>query len=653
MNVRQSVRHLSGVTIVLFGLVSLVSPGIARGLATNDGAPAVAARTAASGSGAGGISAGFLYAVSCAPTGDCMLVGTLGNSGEPLAEEWDGANFTPLGVPLPSHADGAQFSGVSCPTATTCIAVGYAFYANTNGPLAELWNGSAWRVLPNPHTSGALVPSYASVSCTSESSCMVAGSLSNGMGQLLDPFAAWWDGSTWSTQTLPLPAGGGFPGFSAVSCAAPDSCVAVGTNPGFGPGSGTFAESWNGSVWTLMTTPNPPSTGLLNTGFTGVSCATTSNCIAVGSQVAGSWNGHRWTLLSIPEPKGSAELTAVSCTSASACVAVGQFDATGSSVPFSDTWNGSGWKLVPMANPSVVPNPYGFAGGDQATLNGVSCSSATVCVSAGQNSWYPDNNLTLVETLGGATWSFVFPSRITAGVATPDGGGYLLVDERGTVYSFGDAIWQGDLAGTTLDSPIVGIALDATTGGYWLLGADGGVFSFHARFYGCAAPLHLAAPAVGIEATPSGDGYRIVAADGGVFDFGHAPFYGSMGGKHLNQPVVGMAGDSATGGYWLVTADGGIFAFHARFYGSAGALHLRKPVVAIGSLASGAGYRMVAGDGGVFDYGAARYSGSLGGKTLPAPIVAVANQADNSGFWLPGTSGVVYPFGGAQALGNA
>ncbi|MDA8287500.1 MAG: hypothetical protein M0014_03415, partial [Actinomycetota bacterium] len=64
-------------------------------------------------------------------------------------------------------------------------------------------------------------------------------------------------------------------------------------------------------------------------------------------------------------------------------------------------------------------------------------------------------------------------------------------------------------------------------------------------------------------------GYWEVAADGGVFAF-HAPFYGSMGGKALNKPVVGIAADPATGGYWEVASDGGVFAFHAPFYGSMG-----------------------------------------------------------------------------------
>jgi hypothetical protein len=45
-----------------------------------------------------------------------------------------------------------------------------------------------------------------------------------------------------------------------------------------------------------------------------------------------------------------------------------------------------------------------------------------------------------------------------------------------------------------------------------------------------------------MEATDDGGGYWIVAADGGVFSYGDAPFEGSMGGQRLNKPMVGMSG---------------------------------------------------------------------------------------------------------------
>ena len=72
-----------------------------------------------------------------------------------------------------------------------------------------------------------------------------------------------------------------------------------------------------------------------------------------------------------------------------------------------------------------------------------------------------------------------------------------------------------------------------------------------------------------MAATIEGSGYWLVGGDGGVFSYGSAHFYGSAGGLPLNQPVVGMARTHDNKGYWLVAADGGIFAYgDASFYGS-------------------------------------------------------------------------------------
>jgi hypothetical protein len=80
-----------------------------------------------------------------------------------------------------------------------------------------------------------------------------------------------------------------------------------------------------------------------------------------------------------------------------------------------------------------------------------------------------------------------------------------------------------------------------TSGGYWLVASDGGVFSFGAPFLGSTGSLHLVAPVVGMAATGDGLGYYLVASDGGVFAFPDAEYLGSMGGTHLNAPVVGIA----------------------------------------------------------------------------------------------------------------
>jgi hypothetical protein len=125
------------------------------------------------------------------------------------------------------------------------------------------------------------------------------------------------------------------------------------------------------------------------------------------------------------------------------------------------------------------------------------------------------------------------------------------------------------------------MAVDAATGGYWLVASDGGIFAFNAPFEGSTGGTRLSRPIVGMAARTDGKGYWMVASDGGIFTFGDAGFYGSEGWKPLTKPIVGMAVDAGTGGYWLVASDGGIFSFNAPFAGSLGAVHLRQPIVGI------------------------------------------------------------------------
>jgi lipoate synthase len=57
-------------------------------------------------------------------------------------------------------------------------------------------------------------------------------------------------------------------------------------------------------------------------------------------------------------------------------------------------------------------------------------------------------------------------------------------------------------------------------------------------------------------AAPAGAGYWMVAADGGVYSYDGAGFYGSAGGLTLNRPIVGMAATPTAGatGWWPPTA---------------------------------------------------------------------------------------------------
>ncbi|MGI8682705.1 MAG: hypothetical protein ACR2JO_11380 [Mycobacteriales bacterium] len=144
----------------------------------------------------------------------------------------------------------------------------------------------------------------------------------------------------------------------------------------------TLAERWNGTSWTVQSTPNP--IGGENVNLTGVSCASTTVCTAVGQYfgphgrdltLAERWNGGRWTIQPTPRPAGTRgieliELSGVSCPSTTACAAVGSYYDSGSDrvVTLAERWNGNGWTIESTPNPT---------GADVSELNGVSCASST------------------------------------------------------------------------------------------------------------------------------------------------------------------------------------------------------------------------------------------------------------------------------------
>ncbi len=171
------------------------------------------------------------------------------------------------------------------------------------------------------------------------------------------------------------------------------------------------------------------------------------------------------------------------------------------------------------------------------------------------------------------------------GMAANGTKGYWIADSKGYVYGFGNApVFSNPIAGTVND--IVSIIATPDGGGYYLIGADGGVFAYgDATYYGSLPGMKITPnqPIVGAALTADGKGYYLVGKDGGVFAFGDAQFYGSTGAIKLNAPIVGMAIDPTNGGYDLFAADGGVFTFDPNgangFYGSMGGQHLNQPIV--------------------------------------------------------------------------
>ena len=103
--------------------------------------------------------------------------------------------------------------------------------------------------------------------------------------------------------------------------------------------------------------------------------------------------------------------------------------------------------------------------------------------------------------------------------------------------SFGNAVFQGSLAGGPVPKPVVALTATPDGGGYWMLTAEGGVFTFGtAPFLGSLPGVGVSARAVDLVARPQGDGYWILDDRGGVHPFGGAPGVGSLRPRSPSLP---------------------------------------------------------------------------------------------------------------------
>jgi hypothetical protein len=268
----------------------------------------------------------------------------------------------------------------------------------------------------------------------------------------------------------------------------------------------------------------------------------------------------------------------------------------------------------------------------------------------------------------GALWAA--PTYAAAAPSRPTPG-YWLVGADGGVFSF-DAPFYGSATATSPGgcgfSPQPPSTLNARFGcdaiastpsgnGYWLLNAYRWATAFGQAGQpdqsGCTGLNGAKGSWAGIASSPTGNGFLLASSNGAVVGCGDAvPFVG-LTSETLNAPVVGMAATPDSKGYWLVASDGGVFAFgDATFDGSVGGKRLSAPVAGIAATPDGKGYWLVASDGGVFAFGDAAFDGSMGGKRLNAPVAGIAATPDGTGYWLAAADGGVFSFGSAPFEGS-
>jgi hypothetical protein len=321
-----------------------------------------------------------LRAMAAVSSADVWAVGFFQATGgtRALTEQWNGTSWTvvpspaavgtslsgPNGVaagsrrtptPTPSPTPSSSFSalnGVAAISASDIWTVGNAgISGSTDLTLTEHWNGSSWSVVPSPNA-GTSFNTLLAVAADSTSDVWAVGSFqtTSGTQTLIEQ----WNGTAWTV--IPSPnVGTGSNQLNGVVAISPTNAWAVGFGGNAGGQEQTLVEQWNGTTWSVVSSPN---VGTFANELDAVATVSASDIWAVGSAANSTqtlveqWDGTRWSV--VPSPNGNSaagssnDLAALSVVSAGDVWAAGfTTDSFGNLVTLTEQWNGTTWTVVP------------------------------------------------------------------------------------------------------------------------------------------------------------------------------------------------------------------------------------------------------------------------------------------------------------------
>jgi hypothetical protein len=407
---RLSWRRLATTTVLTFGVVTSWTIPASAGSTSRSGTSISHSWSITQTRPIAGVKGASLGSVSCITVRDCFAVGSTYQASlglgapaslgvvpgqHPLIEHFDGRSWQLI----PSPAVPGVLDGVSCVSASFCLAVGLTAQVpdTTTSTLIERFDGSTWSVMPSPNaTPPAPVGSTSqtwvvfnnlqSVSCLSLTDCVAVGGTQAGNPErpsgavgVSPPLSEHYDGSTWSAVPVTDTWEGSL---VSVSCAKSD-CVAVGLNEPVSspyPSSGHYTGRYAAGTWERLDASQAQGAGM-----EGIECQANRGCVGVGGGLeapyaarlsAGGWR----TLTAGQLARRHSSLSGVSCAASRTCVAVGtskreQYVGNTPNVdtPFIETQSGGKW----IASSIPLPDKRNYF------LQSVSCAKSRHCVAVG------------------------------------------------------------------------------------------------------------------------------------------------------------------------------------------------------------------------------------------------------------------------------
>ena len=318
-----------------------------------------------------------LSSVTASTANDVWAVGGYqddqSGAGETLTAQWNGTSWNVV----PSQNPGIEYNGLlgvsRVPQSHLHQAWAVGYYSMTPiGPprldltLIEQWNGTTWKVVPSPNVDpGVEQNDLYGVAAISAKDVWAVGTHSANGQNYYETLIEHWDGTQWSI--IPSPNAGSRKNFLySVAAISSNNVWAAGYYfPDFGSTYQTLVEHWDGTTWSVIPSPSPGSSDNRLASITSIQGS--NELWAVGyytdmytpdQTLIEQWNGSAWSVVSSPNlGSGTNALTGVASISKSDAWAVG-YDSVNNS-PFQTLilhWNGTKWQVVPSPNPGPQHN---------------------------------------------------------------------------------------------------------------------------------------------------------------------------------------------------------------------------------------------------------------------------------------------------------
>jgi photosystem II stability/assembly factor-like uncharacterized protein len=298
--------------------------------------------------------------LSCSTASHCIAVGNAASRTGQVAEVEVTRNGGRTWIAHQALSLPSGLVDVVCPTPLHCIAVGWEATITINGVIVVSSNGGVtWRVV---HQTTGIDNQVNAVACSSTTICTAVGSK--------DIVLRTTDGGLrWAKQALPLQGVSPGVGLTSISCPSADRCVAEGRDLG-NNGGYAFSTDNGGGTWTTSTYAWLTASEARDVSWmAGLACPTANDCLAVTGAVEFSFaersadGGSVWSRLKLPA--GPVDVRSIGCHD-SWCVATAVSEKK--AVLLSSVNGGSSWR--------VVTGPTGTS-----SLSNASCGPSSCWVS--------------------------------------------------------------------------------------------------------------------------------------------------------------------------------------------------------------------------------------------------------------------------------